>query len=522
MAPHFRVTYATLSADNDDLHTAYEQGLATARSWFGSTLPVYVDGESRTTGETFEVRSPVDTSIVLCRVHSAAPADVADAVAAARRAAASWAATPWQERVRLLRGAADLISERSNELAALMSMEVGKNRLEALGDVEESADLIRYYCTQLESHDGFSVAMDTIAERETTRSVLRPYGVWGVISPFNFPMALAAGPAGGALVAGNTVVLKPSPQGSFSAAKLYECMRDAGLPAGVLHVVPGGDEVGEALVSNADVDGLTFTGSYAVGMSIYRSFASNYPKPVVCEMGGKNPTIVSRKADLDLAAAGIVRSAFGFSGQKCSACSRVYVERDLYEPLLDALTERATALVVGDPTERSVFVGPVIDDAAVKRFEKAVAHARQRGRVVTGGEVIGKSASGAAGHYLAPTVVADLPGDDELLRDELFVPLVAVAPVDSIDEALTLANGTELGLTAGFFSADDAEVDEFLNRIEAGVVYVNRAAGATTGAWPGVQPFGGWKGSGTSGKAGGGLYYVQQFMREQSRTVVAK
>ena len=145
-------------------------------------------------------------------------------------------------------------------------MEVGKNRLEALGDVEESADLIRYYCTQLESHDGFSVSMDTIAEHETTRSVLRPYGVWGVISPFNFPMALAAGPVGGALAAGNTVVLKPSPQGSFSATKLYECLRDAGLPAGVLHVAPGGDDVGQALVSNPDVDGLTFTGSYAVGM----------------------------------------------------------------------------------------------------------------------------------------------------------------------------------------------------------------------------------------------------------------
>ena len=305
----FRVTYATLSADNDDLHAAYEQGLQAARSWFGSTLPVYVDGESRTTGETFEVRSPVDTSIVLCRVHSATPADVADAVAAARRAAGSWAATPWLERVTLLRRAADLISERSNELAALMSMEVGKNRLEALGDVEESADLIRYYCTQLESHDGFSFAMDTIAEHETTRSVLRAYGVWGVISPFNFPMALAAGPTGGALAAGNTVVLKPSPQGSFSAAKLYECLRDAGLPAGVLHVVPGGDEIGQALVSSPDVDGLTFTGSHAVGMSIYRSFATSYPKPVVCEMGGKNPTIVSRKADLALAAAGIVRSA---------------------------------------------------------------------------------------------------------------------------------------------------------------------------------------------------------------------
>jgi 1-pyrroline-5-carboxylate dehydrogenase len=521
MTSRFRVTYATLSADNDELHAAYEQGLEAAKSWFGSTLPVYVNGEERTTGETFEVRSPVDTSVVLCTVHSATTTDVDDAVAAAHDAAASWAATPWQDRVAVLRRAADLISERSNELAALMSMEVGKNRLEALGDVEESADLIRYYCTQMEQNEGFSHAMDTIADRETTRSVMRPYGVWGVISPFNFPMALAAGPAGGALVAGNTVVLKPSPQGSFSAAKLYECLHDAGLPTGVFNVVPGGDEIGKAMVAHPGVDGLTFTGSYAVGMSIYRDFATSYPKPVVCEMGGKNPTIVSRKADIELAAAGIARSAFGFSGQKCSACSRVYVERDAYEPLLAALAERAAALVVGDPTERDVFLGPVIDEAAVSRFESSVAHARDAGRVVAGGEVIGKSGSGAEGFYVAPTVVTGLPTDDSLFRDELFVPFVAVAPVDSIDEALKLANDTDLGLTAGFFSADDDEVDTFLNTIEAGVVYVNRAAGATTGAWPGVQPFGGWKGSGTSGKAGGGLYYVQQFLREQSRTVVA-
>lgn len=522
MAERFRVTYATLSADNDELHAAYEHGLETARTWFGSSLPTYVSGQERTGGETFDVISPVDTSITLCTVHSATPGDVADAVAAAKAASHGWAATPWQDRVGLLRKAADLISDRSNELAALMSMEVGKNRLEALGDVEESADLIRYYCTQLERNDGFDHPMDTIADRETTRSVMRPYGVWGVISPFNFPMALAAGPTGGALVAGNTVVLKPSPQGTFSAVKLYECLRDAGLPADVFHVVPGGDEIGKALVGNPDVAGLTFTGSYDVGMSIYREFAGAYPKPVVCEMGGKNPAIVSAKADIDLAAAGIARSAFGFSGQKCSACSRVYVEREAYEPLLAALAERAQALVLGDPTARDVFLGPVIDAGAVKRFEQAVQHAREAGRVVAGGEVVGRTSDGAVGHYLAPTVVTDLPTDDALFRDELFVPFVAVAPVDSIEEALALSNESDLGLTAGFFSTDDAEVDTFLDSIEAGVVYVNRAAGATTGAWPGVQPFGGWKGSGTSGKAGGGLYYVQQFLREQSRTVVAR
>ena len=519
MPEHFRVTYATLSADNEDLNAAYDEGVGVARSWFGQTLPAHVSGQPRTSGRTFEVVSPADQA-VLCRVHEATHADIEDAVAAASSAAPGWAATAWQERIALLRAAADLISDRSNELAALMSMEVGKNRLEALGDVEETADLIRYYCTQIEDNDGFSRMMDRLSPHESTMSVLRPYGVWAVISPFNFPMALAGGPVGGALAAGNTVLLKPSMQGSFSAEKLYQCLHDAGLPADVIHLLPGGDEVGKALVAHPGIAGLTFTGSYEAGMSIYHSFAGAYPKPVICEMGGKNPVIVSAKAELDTAATGVARSAFGFSGQKCSACSRVYVEREVYPQFLAALADKARSAVVGDPTERSVFVGPVIDAAAVDRFEAAVEHARERGRIVAGGEVLRGREGYGGGNYVAPTVVADLPADDRLLQDELFVPFVAVLPVDSLAEGITLANATDLGLTAGFFSADQAEIDRFLSDIQAGVVYVNRSAGATTGAWPGVQPFGGWKGSGSSGKAGGGLYYVQQYMREQSRTVV--
>jgi len=295
-----------------------------------------------------------------------------------------------------------------------------------------------------------------------------------VISPFNFPMALAAGPAGAALVA------------------------------------------------HPRVSGLTFTGSYAVGMEIYRQFGgSGYPKPVICEMGGKNPAIVSGRADLDTAASGVARSAFGLSGQKCSACSRVYVQRDALEAFTAKLAERAGSLIVGDPTSRDAYVGPVINAESVTRFERAVAHARTAGEVVAGGSVLRGAGALPDGYYVAPTVVTGLPAGDWILRDELFVPLVAVAPYDTLDEALRLANDTELGLTAGFFSADPDEVAEFLDGIEAGVVYVNRAAGATTGAWPGVQPFGGWKGSGSGGKFGGGLYYVQQYLREQSRTVVS-
>ena len=514
----FRVTYATLSADNEELHAAYEEGVKTARSWIGQTVPLVVDGQPRTDGETFTLGSPNDDKLALAEVHSASERDVHDAVTAARAAFPAWSATPWKERVGLLRRAADLISERSNELAALMTMEVGKNRLEALGDVEESADLIRYYCQQLEDNDGFDRKMGQLSADEHTRSVLKPYGVWAVISPFNFPMALAAGPSGGALAAGNTVVLKPSPQGSFTGYKLYECLRDAGLPAGVFHFLPGGDEVGKLVADHKGVDGITFTGSYAVGMKIYKEFSKGVPRPAVCEMGGKNPAIVSAKADLDLAAEGVLRSAFGFSGQKCSACSRVYVERSVAGEFSGRLADRAAQLRVGDPLDRDAYMGPVIDAEAVERFKEAVKEARKEGRVLAGGEVLDDLEP--KGNYVAPTVVGDLPTDHRLFKDELFVPLVAVAPVDSLEQALELANDTEYGLTAGFYSADPAEVEEFLDRIQAGVVYVNRKAGATTGAWPGVQPFGGWKGSGSSGKAGGGLYYVQQFMREQSQTVI--
>ncbi|HEV7654702.1 MAG TPA: aldehyde dehydrogenase family protein [Mycobacteriales bacterium] len=515
MGSRIRVTYATLSADNEDLHAAFEEGLQVARSWLGATIPTRVGTEERTDGPTFDVTSPGDLSVRLCTAHEATTADVEDAVAAAK--ASSWPHTPWTERVAVLRRAADLISDRSAELAALMSMEVGKNRLEALGDVEESAVFFRYYGAQVEANNGFDVPMERLSDAEITSSVLRPYGVWAVIVPFNYPMALAAGPTAAALVAGNTVLIKPSPQGTFSAAKLHECLLEAGVPADAVHLLPGGDEVGKALVAHPGVDGLTFTGSYEVGMQIERSFSTDFPKPLVAEMGGKNPTVVSRHADVAAAALGVARSAFGLSGQKCSACSRVYVERPVHAEFLAALAEQAQALVVGDPTARETYLGPVIDAAAVQRFTDAVEHARNNGRVVTGG----KAAVGD-GYYLRPTVVADLPTDDRLFTDELFVPLVSVAAVDSLDEAIALANGSHLGLTAGFFSAENAEVEQFLDGIEAGVVYVNRPAGATTGAWPGVQPFGGWKGSGSAGKAGGGLYYVQQYLREQSRTVVTQ
>ncbi len=520
MAERVRITYATMSADNPKLHADYDEGMRTAKSWLGQKHPFYVNGEARE-GEGYEEeRSPIDRDIVIGYFARATRQDAKDAIEAARKFSPKWSGTPWDERVQIMREAADVISDRAYELAALMAMEVGKSRLEAIGDVEETADLIRYYCKQMEDHRGFSFQMGALSEREHNRSVLKPYGVWGVISPFNFPMALAGGPAGGALVAGNTVVFKPSHQGFFTGLKLYECLRDGGVPAGAFHVLTGpGSAVGDEISTNPHVDGLTFTGSYAVGMQIYKHFAKDYPKPAICEMGGKNPAIVSAKADLDKAAEGVMRSAFGYSGQKCSACSRVYVERPVFDQFVDKLVEKASALKVGNPLERDVYTGPVINEKAVETFEKAVEDVKKGGgKVLLGGERITDGDLGR-GLFVKPTIV-EAPTDNRVWKDELFVPFVAVAPVDSLDEALKRANDTEYGLTAGFYSEDQGEIQKFLDSIQAGVVYVNRKAGATTGAWPGMQPFGGWKGSGTTGKAGGGLHYVQQYLREQSQTVI--
>jgi len=257
----FRITYATMSADNEELHKAYDRGIEVARSWLGKRHPFYVSGEARQGSGTKEERSPIDHDLVIGEFAQATREDVRDAVAAATAFAPEWASTPWTERVALVRRAADLISERRSELAALMAMEVGKNRLEALGDVEESADLLRWNCNEMEKHGGFTTPMQSMGSPGEYVDVLRPYGVWAVISPFNFPMALAAGPSSGALVAGNCVVFKPAHLGAFTGLKLYEVYRDAGIPPAAFQFLSGpGSVVGDELVNHPDVDGITFTG----------------------------------------------------------------------------------------------------------------------------------------------------------------------------------------------------------------------------------------------------------------------
>jgi 1-pyrroline-5-carboxylate dehydrogenase len=520
-APREKITYATLRADNEGLHAAYEEGLARAHARLGATHANVIDGREVIGDATFTLRSPIDRDVLVGRFAEATREDVRAAIAAARRAQPAWAALGWESRLGILRRAADLVSERQMEYAGLMAVEVGKTRIEALGEVEESADLIRYYAQTAEQNDFYEHPMDDLGDASTrTRSVLRPHGVFAVISPFNFPMALSAGPSGAALMAGNTVVFKPASAGAMSGVALMEAYRDAGVPDGVINLVMGpGDTVGEVLATDPGIDGIVFTGSYEVGWRLFRSFSTRHARPCIVEMGGKNPAIVMRSADLDEAAEGIARSAFGFGGQKCSANSRVYVERAVHDDLVRRLVERAEAISVGDPRRREHWLGPVIDERALERHQAAVAEARRDGRVLTGGEHL-RDGDLARGFYVEPTVVGDLPADHRLFRDELFVPFTAVHAVETLDEALERSNDSLYGLTAGIYSREPQEVQRFLDGIAAGVLYVNRRAGATTGAWPGVQSFGGWKGSGTTGKSGLGMYYVAQFLREQSHTVV--
>jgi len=520
MSAPAKITYTSASGDLEEFHHRFATALAGIKQQAGRLHPFYIDGQQvETRSEPLVDRSPVDTSLVLGRFAAAAATHVDAAVAAARRAQRSWARRPWGERVSLLRRAAALIRERKYELAALMSLEVGKSRLESMGDAEESADLIDYYCQQIEDADGFVRPMARITPIERNTDVLRPYGVFACIAPFNFPLALSAGMSSAALAAGNAVVYKPAEDTPWTGLKLYEVYRDAGLPPGVFNLLFGRrEEIGDALWQHPGVDGVVFTGSKQVGMRIHAGLSGRWIKPCLLELGGKNAAVVLRGADLDAAAEGVMRSAFSLQNQKCSATSRVYVQSEIMAPFLDRLFERTRAIRMGDPSERDVFFGPVINERSVERFDRAVAQAREEGTVLLGGARL-TGGIFDRGHYVAPTV-AKLPLDSSLFQEELFVPFLAVGEVAGLDQAIAETNRVDYGLTAGIFSGDPAEIARFFDEVEAGVCYANKRTGATTGAWPGAQPFCGWKGSGSTGKGGCGPYYVAQFMREQSRTVI--
>lgn len=519
----FKLTYSTMFDPPPELHDRFEAALATTKAGMGKDHTMLIGGKEVHAPESFEDRSPINQDWLLGRFPKGTAEHARQAMTAARQAFPKWSALGWKDRVRLMRKVADLIDKRIYEIGAVMALEVGKSRMEALGDAAETADLIRYSCDQMEAHKGYVVPMgkDPLkGYRSQNTSVLRPYGVWVVISPFNFPAALTGGPVGAALVAGNTVVMKPASDTPWTVRLLAECLRDAGLPDGVFNYVTGpGGTIGQELISNAMVDGITFTGSFDIGMQIYRSFAQGrYPRPTILEMGGKNPSIVSRSADLERAAIGIVRSAFGLQGQKCSANSRVFIERPVYDKLVQRLVEQTEKLALGDPTDRGVYLGPVVNATSYKQFQQFNEELSEAGRFLTGGKIRNGGAL-AKGFFCEPTIAADVPMNHRLWQYEMFLPITMIHAVDSLDEAMSLANDVDYGLTAGFYGSEK-QAAWFFENIQAGVTYANRPQGATTGAWPGFQPFGGWKGSGSSGKNGGGHYYLPLYLHEQIHTLV--
>lgn len=519
----FRLTYATMWDPPAEMHQRFDAAAQKATANLGQRYDCFIDGADLPAERHKPLASPIDQDLVIGEFARAGEADVDLAMQAAHRAFAAWRRMPIDQRLGLLRKAGDILEERVYDIAAALTLEVGKNRMEALGEAQETVDFFRLYCDHFEKAGGFDRRLpdDPIEGfRSHNRSVMRPYGAWVVIVPFNFPNALAGGPVAAALVTGNTVVLKGASTTPLAGRLLADCLRDAGLPPGVFNYLMGsGSVVGEALIGHPLTAGVTFTGSHETGMRIARKMiGGNYPRPCIAEMGGKNACIVTANADLERAALGIMRSGFGMGGQKCSALSRLYVHEDVADDLIDELQGKMGGITIGNPIEQKNWLGPLATEDGYRAYGEYSEQLRSGdSRILVGGEYL-VDGDFARGLYVQPTL-AEAADDHPLWQHEMFVPILMLNRCASNEEAMRKANASPLGLTAGFYGGDD-EVGWFLDNIEAGVTYANRPHGATTGAWPGYQPFGGWKGSGNTGKAIASFYYLQQYLREQSQTVV--
>ena len=515
-----RVTYSNIHTDFSAVHDLLDQRLPDFESrMLGHDHRHRFDGHAVAGEDLHACYSPIDHWLLIGRFPCADADTVDRAIACARHAQPAWAAQGWAARIAVLRRLAMVLSERKYDFAMATMIEIGKSRLEALGEAEEAVDLIRYYCDQAERSDGYRQPLARAFDNESTHDVLRPYGVFAVIAPFNFPLALSVNMMCAALLAGNAVVYKPSPRAPLTGALLLGACDAAGVPSGCVNGVYGGAKTGALLTHHTGIDGYAFTGSLDVGMELLQTVAAGrHARPVIAEMGGKNPTYITASADLDVAVQGVLRSAFGLQGQKCSAGSKVYAHAAVHDAFLERLCAATEAVTVGDPRERGVFMGPLIDEAAWRRYRTACEDVDAAGRLLSGGRRL-SAGELAYGHYVRPAVAAGLPADHRLNRKELFLPFVSVLPFNDLQAAIDDGNAVDYGLTAGCYAQEQDEIDLFLNQAHAGALYVNRASGATTGAWPGIQTFCGWKGSGMTGKGGLGPYYVTQFAREQSHTV---
>ena len=486
-----------------DTHRAMLDALARARNEFGRTYDSVVGGSHVRFASTFQSINPANPSEVV-GIHFAATAqDTENAIAAARAAFPSWSKKPAIERVSLLLKTAKVIRERHLEFCAWLTWEVGKNWAEADADVGECIDFLEFYAREALKLDGATTPIQFPGEKNLLRYI--PLGVGAVIPPWNFPFAIMAGMTAAAIVTGNTVVLKPSPEAPTIAARFVAVLEEVGLPAGVVNLIQGGPEPGRVLVDSPSVNFICFTGSKKVGLEIHERAARVQPgqrfiKRTILELGGKDSIIVEADADIDSAVEGVAASAFGFNGQKCSACSRVIVADAIYDAFTDRLRDRVATIKSGPPAE-NFYGGPVINQAAYDRVLNYISIGKQEGRILTGGGAMLDNPTN--GFYVTPTIISDVAPTARLAQEEVFGPVLAVIRSTDFDNALAIANNTEYGLTGAIYTTSREKLNRARDEFHVGNLYLNRKC---TGAMVGAHPFGGFNLSGTDSKAGGPDY----------------
>jgi len=492
-----------------DHQQVMKQALQSVREQFGGFYPLIIDGREVSTERELKSTNPARPSEVVGRTASATRTEAEMAITAAKRALPAWRDVPPGKRADIFVKAGEIAERERDELAAWMVYEVGKNWKEADADICEAIDFFRYYAQEM-IRLGTPIRLGSTAG-ETNYYFYEPKGVAVVIPPWNFPMAICAGMAVAAMVAGNAVVLKPASQSPVIAAKLVEICRRAGVPDGVINYLPGpGSEIGDFIVEHPDVYMIAFTGSREIGCRINKLAADVHPsqdhlKKVICEMGGKNAIIVDTDADIDEAVQGSIVSAFGYQGQKCSASSRIIALEPVYDEFLSRLVEAAEKSTIGMPENLENFMGPVIDAGAMKSILNYIEIGKSEGRLALQRDV-SDLVERTGGYFIGPTIFADVPPSAKIAQEEIFGPVVAVMKAKDLDDALEIALGTDYALTGGFFSNSRERIERVMREFRVGNLYINRKI---TGAMVARQPFGGFKMSGIGSKAGGPDYLLQ-------------
>ncbi len=483
---------------------AMQAALASVKASFGKKYPLVIDGERIRTEKTIPSINPANPSEIVGDVSAASLEEANRAIEIAHERFQTWKNTSAEGRANLLFQAAELIRQRRYHFNAVLVYEVGKSWVEADADTAEAIDFLEFYAREALRYAGKQPVVPLTGEENELRYI--PLGVGVVIPPWNFALAIMAGMTSAALVTGNTVVLKPSSDSAVIAAWFVDLLHEVGVPAGVVNYIPGnGSVIGDAIVEHPLTRFISFTGSKEVGLRVNERAAKTQPgqkwiKRVVAEMGGKDSIIVAGDADVDKAVDGVAVSAFGFQGQKCSACSRAIVDEKIYDEFLEKLKARVAKFTVGDTTDKANWMGPVVNERALKSIQGYIEKGKKEGRLIFGGNRIGDT-----GYFLEPTVFADIAPDAVVAQEEIFGPVLAVIKARDYDHALEIANNTEFGLTGAVYSNDEQKLERAKNEFFVGNLYLNRKC---TGALVGVHPFGGFNMSGTDSKAGGSDYLL--------------